>query len=483
MTTIGFSPASVGFMAATYAVVVPVLEVPSGLLADRWSRRGVLLLASAAAIVAVVVGGLSDSVPAYLLSAVFLGVFFALQSGTLESVVYDTVLEETGESDLFERTIGRVRVMESVALVGSALAGGLIAQIAPLQATYFLTVPLLIVSAGMLLLFREPLLHKSEEPESLRQQIAQTYGTILSGGHLRLVVLLTIAGSLLMQGMLEFGPLWLVAFLVPPFLYGPHWAGLTAALGVGGVIGSQSWLTRDWAVRLLAVTVVACGVVLALSNDPLIVIGVQVLLTLVVVAVSIPVTRSLHDAVPSSIRAGVASGVGTLTWLTFVPFALLVGAVSESDGINVAGWLFVAVGLVAGVMMLVVLPKARPTGTAEAAADQPEAVVQQAPFPADRFLPADDPDWPGHWANPPTGWGSLDVSIDGPDALEQARSAIEEMPEPLRKVIVLHDVEGQSTAEISEALNIGTKELRTMLDQGRNLVRTRLERFVDAGQK
>jgi hypothetical protein len=46
-------------------------------------------------------------------------VFFALQSGTLEPVVYDTVLEETGDSEAFEQTIGRVRLVESVALVGS----------------------------------------------------------------------------------------------------------------------------------------------------------------------------------------------------------------------------------------------------------------------------------------------------------------------------------------------------------------------------
>ena len=114
-------------MAAVYAVVVPVLEVPSGVLADRWSRRGVLILASVAAIISVLVGGFSQSVTAYMISAVFLGVFFALQSGTLESVVYDTVLEETGDSDAFERTIGRVRLVESVALVASALIGGAIA--------------------------------------------------------------------------------------------------------------------------------------------------------------------------------------------------------------------------------------------------------------------------------------------------------------------------------------------------------------------
>ena len=329
MTEIGFTSASVGIMAAVYAVVVPVLELPSGVLADRWSRRGVLILGTLAVLISVVIGGFSQNVTVYVIAAAFLGVYFALQSGTLESVVYDTVLEETGDSEAFERTIGQVRLIESIALVASALAGGLIAQFAPLRATYFLTAPLLILSALLFLRFREPQLHKTEEREPLRAQLRATYRTILSGGQLRAIVALTVVGALLMQGMLEFGPLWLVALLVPPFLYGPHWAGLTAALGLGAMLGSRSWFTRDWTVRILAVAVVACAVVLVVSEHAVLVIGVQVALTLLVVAVSIPVTRRLHDAVPSTIRAGVASGVGTLTWLAFVPFALGFGAVSR----------------------------------------------------------------------------------------------------------------------------------------------------------
>ena len=48
MSEIGFDPASVGVMAAAYAAVVPIIEVPSGILADRWSRRGVLIISSVA---------------------------------------------------------------------------------------------------------------------------------------------------------------------------------------------------------------------------------------------------------------------------------------------------------------------------------------------------------------------------------------------------------------------------------------------------
>ena len=65
--------------------------------------------------------------------------------------------------------------------------------------------------------------------------------------------------------MLEFGPLWLVALLVPPFLYGPHWAGLTLGLGLGGLLGEGcgSAARGRWSVR---VALVACCLVLVVSD-------------------------------------------------------------------------------------------------------------------------------------------------------------------------------------------------------------------------
>ena len=39
----------------------------------------------------------------YVLARCSLGVYFAMYSGTMDAIVYDTVLEETGGSDGFER--------------------------------------------------------------------------------------------------------------------------------------------------------------------------------------------------------------------------------------------------------------------------------------------------------------------------------------------------------------------------------------------
>jgi MFS family permease len=457
-----------------YSVVVPIFEVPSGLLADRWSRRGVLVLACVAAVVSVTIGGLSQNVPMYLAAAFFLGVFFALQSGTFESIVYDTLLEETGSSDDFERVIGRVRLVESVALVSSALAGGVIAELVSLRVTYFLTVLPLAAAALALYVFREPRLHRAEEAEPLGRQIATTYRTLLRPGRLRAVIMLTVAGALLMQGMLEFGPLWLVALAVPAFWYGPHWAGLTSALGLGGLLGSHGWMTRRWPVMILAALVVGCCVVLATSGSATLVISAQVLLTLVVVAVSIPVLRQLHDAVQSTIRAGVASGVGTLTWLAFVPFALVVGVVSDRVGVSEAGWVFVAIAVASGILMIVVLPAVPIAAAAVSIETKPERT-----FPADRFLPDDHPDWPGHWASPPVAWEAFGLDISGTHALAEARAAVLEMPAELRRVIVLRDVEGLSPAEVAGALDISGADEQHRLHKARALVRARLERYIE----
>ena len=67
----------------------------------------------------------------------------------------------------------------------------------------------------------------------------------------------------------------------------------------------------------------------------------------------------LHDAVPSAIRSGVASGVGSLSWLVFLPVALGFGALSTAHGVQRAGWVLVALALLAGTLLAVTARSAR----------------------------------------------------------------------------------------------------------------------------
>ena len=372
MDEIGFDAASIGVMAAAYAAVVPFLEIPSGILADRWSRRGVLIVASIALMASELVGGLSTNVATYIVAALLLGVFFAMQSGTIDSIIYDTVLEELGDSDGFEATVGRLRMWESAALVVSSLAGAALATATSPRLTYFLTIPFGIAAVRALLAFREPRLHKAEEASTLRSQIAFTYRTILRDGRLLPIIATMVLTALMLQTLLEFGPLWMVALAAPAILFGPHWAGLMSAFGLGGLLAGRIQFTRPATLATVVALMIASSLTLTVSHAPALVIVAQVGLAVLIVAVSTYLTRLLHDCIPSTIRAGVASGVGTLTWIAFLPFALSFGAVSKQAGVHAAGWMIVVV-TVAASAALVALTWARRDNPAPC---EPKATAQ-----------------------------------------------------------------------------------------------------------
>jgi MFS family permease len=376
MTEIGFDAAAVGVMAAAYAAVVPLLEVPSGILADRWSRRWVMILGCVALVASSLLGGLSQNVIAYVVAAMILGVYFAFSSGTVDSVVYDTVVEQTGSNELYETWIGRTRAVESAAFVLSALAGGVLAQFTSARFTYFVTVPLVGLAVIGFLRFQEARLHQAAERVSLRSHVALTFRTMITSRVVLSVLLLVAAGGLLSQAVFEFGPLWLVAGAAPAVLYGPYWAVLVSTLGIAGLLIGKLNLERRLLLAVLILLSLAMALLLTWTRSLPLLMTAQVVLALVLAIISIHASRLLHDAVPSSVRAGVSSGGGTLTWVLFLPFSLVFGWVAAENGINWSGFLLVGAVVVLDVLLMVSVRASRGVAPVEVAATAKQEAVE-----------------------------------------------------------------------------------------------------------
>jgi predicted MFS family arabinose efflux permease len=373
ITEIGFTAASVGILAAAYAAVVPLFEVPSGILADRWSRSWIMVWASVALAASSLVGGLSTNVATYVVAAMILGVYFAMNSGTVDSIVYDVVLEETGSNDLYETWIGRVRMVESGAFVSSALVGGVLAGWTSARLTYFASIPFVALATVAFLRFDEPHLHRSTEPVALRRHVATTVRAMTRQDVLQVMLLAAVA-ALISQAIFEFGPLWLVNLDAPPALFGPYWAVLVSTLGLGGFLISKLRFDRRVTVVGLACAGPAAALALTISHSLTVVIVAQGALALLITIVGIHAGRLMHDAVPSSIRSGVSSGVGTLSWVLFLPFSLVFGWLASQQGVNEAGWMLTgAAVLVASLLVLSVLKSS----------DRPAPAVEAVPTSAD----------------------------------------------------------------------------------------------------
>ena len=105
--------------------------------------------------------------------------------------------------------------------------------------------------------------------------------------------------------------------------------------------------------------------------------------------------------------------------------------------------------------------------------------VPEAALDADRFLDPEHPRWPGHWAVRPEPWPE--------DALVAAETqaivaeAIEALPPAQRAVISLRDVEGWSSEEVRNALELSETNQRVLLHRARSKVRRALESYLGEG--
>jgi MFS family permease len=340
MTDIGFNDATIGVMVAAYAIVMLLFETPSGILADRWSRKGVLIMASVALLISNIVCGFSHSVEAYIVGILFWGIFYALYSGTYDSVVYDTLLEEKGSAKLFEKYYGRVRFVESIAWVVGALLGGLVADLLNLRATFFLTIPITILSIGALMAFREPVLHKSTEVRTLKDQVKETWRAV-SGAGLRATLTVLVGISLISEIIFEFNQLWLIALAAPLLWYGPANALLYSAQAFGALLAPRLRLQRKLVLLVVLGLLLAAAVALVFLQTITMIVAAQIIIALLLLSLDVIFRGYLHDALPSEVRAGSASAVNTLALLLFIPISLLFGAISARYDVFAASWLVV----------------------------------------------------------------------------------------------------------------------------------------------
>lgn len=95
-----------------------------------------------------------------------------------------------------------------------------------------------------------------------------------------------------------------------------------------------------------------------------------------------------------------------------------------------------------------------------------------------RFLPADHPSYPHHWANPLPSWSALaEQVIVRNETMEVLRRGLESLPHAQRVVVTLRDVHGWPAQEVCAALELSEANQRVLLHRGRSKLRSVLEAY------
>ena len=98
----------------------------------------------------------------------------------------------------------------------------------------------------------------------------------------------------------------------------------------------------------------------------------------------------------------------------------------------------------------------------------------------DRFLPAGHELFPGHWLVAPARWPEPAEGLLAGETREVIAAAVAALPKAQQTVIALRDVEGWSSEEVCEALEISPGNQRILLHRARSKVRNAIEAYFGA---
>ncbi|MFC1659279.1 MFS transporter [Pseudomonadota bacterium] len=164
----GLTATQIAICMMSARIVQTITEIPSGAIADKYSRKYVLVVSQLFAVFAYIFWYFMPYFNGYLLGYICFGLGMSLSSGTVQAFIYDELVKFQSR-DLFERVQGRAGALTSVGiLIASLIASVLIKLGLDFQDLILLTILTTIVSISILLTIKPAKKQKDvDEPENV----------------------------------------------------------------------------------------------------------------------------------------------------------------------------------------------------------------------------------------------------------------------------------------------------------------------------
>ena len=345
----GLSPIQISIVLLVWSVTTFVLQVPTGVLADRWPRRYVLAGAEAMLALCFVCWWAVPHFWGFLVGLVLWGLKSALAGGTYEALLYDELKAHGRQMD-YPRVYGRSRAIQAGATVLAALGAALAARWG-YGAALLASIAAVIVSTAMALIM-PPAARVLETGDHdyiahLKQGLATALADRTVLGILGFSALVLALGGALEEFWPIFGiKVGLSRPLIALFVGGQQTIQGLASLLAHRLMG----VGRRWFYALFGLAgamLVAAGLIF---NAPA--MAVLALYSGAMRLIDVSFEGRLQHAIPSDNRATVGSVKGFATQIGVSSLYLVMGPLAEATSYRTA---FIACGCAGLAMGLVSL--------------------------------------------------------------------------------------------------------------------------------
>ena len=173
----GLSLVAIGLCESIFHVASFLSEVPSGVLADRFSYRTMLVLSRIMSLISSAMMLINGGFAWFALSFIFSAWSYNLQSGTLEALLYESLLE-ADQKVRWPQVSSRLNIVIEIATSSGLLLAGTMVNW-DLAVSYWLALGFAVLGILATLFLHEPQQHKQQDAHQTISQIIREAITVL----------------------------------------------------------------------------------------------------------------------------------------------------------------------------------------------------------------------------------------------------------------------------------------------------------------
>ncbi|MHA2290258.1 MAG: MFS transporter, partial [Promethearchaeota archaeon] len=202
-----------------FMLIIFLLEIPSGAIADHLSRKTALTLSAAFIVLAAFTYSIVPNIFLFFLAETFWAFGSALMSGTDEAFMYST-LKTNDEEDKLPHVLGRGHLLHLIANVISAPIGSIIA--ATISLPFAMTMLGIIYIGAIItaLTFKEPAIKTEDRTKKYLSLLKEGFRELRKNKILRILCFDRLFVNIFVFLLFWTYQPYLVAVNIPPYLFG-----------------------------------------------------------------------------------------------------------------------------------------------------------------------------------------------------------------------------------------------------------------------
>lgn len=223
----GLSLGQVMILQTYYTLLALMLEIPTGIFADKWGRKTAIFYSTLFMAIGSTVYGFGRSFAVFFVAETFWAVAASLWSGTDAAFIYDT-LRGLKRSQDYKKVYGTFNALNAVVFGIASIIGGIIATYS-LRLTYQLTIIPVVIATMITLTFKEPRVYRPMD-STYWKHLSEALNLVSRNRRLKLIII--------------FSSLFSMVNMIAYYFFQPYFRSLGVSIAQLGTVYFVIWLSH-----------------------------------------------------------------------------------------------------------------------------------------------------------------------------------------------------------------------------------------------